>query len=382
MNLFNNMEYTGLSPIIKWAGGKEKELVFIFSNIPSDYDNFYEPFVGGGSVFMALNAKRYYINDISNELIELYRSVALSNQSFYNWMKEITTSWKSMLMFADTHRDLCTKYVDYREDRISDVEMKSTILFFLETNAAELNNVLSSKFLWHRDVYDKELKKNLLGKISRMKKIEKKKHIMPEEDVFDNIETALMSALYMYFRNLYNDRELCETDIALGTALFVFIRNYAYSGMFRYNSNGEFNVPYGGIGYNHKLLDKKIEYYKSKKLIEHFKTTNIFNMDFEEFFKNNPPQSNDFIFLDPPYDSTFSTYAKNEFSKNDQKRLANYLINECKGKWMMIIKNTSFIYSLYDNEKLTIKTFDKKYNVSFMNRNDRNAEHLIIMNYK
>ncbi len=43
----------------------------------------------------------------------------------------------------------------------------------------------------------------------------------------------------------------------LGTALFVIIRNYAYSGMFRYNAKGEFNVPYGGIGYNHKNLDKK-----------------------------------------------------------------------------------------------------------------------------
>ncbi len=382
MNLFNNIEHTGLSPIIKWAGGKEKELIFIFSNIPSTYENFYEPFVGGGSVFTAINAKQYYINDISNELIGLYRSVALSNQSFYDWMKEITVSWHSMLTFAGTHSDLCTKYRDYREDKITDVEMKSIILSFLESNAEELNNVLSSKFLWNRDVYGKELKKNLSSKISRMKKIEKKKHLMPDKDIFDNIETALMSALYMYFRNLYNDRELCEIDIALGTALFVFIRNYAYSGMFRYNSNGEFNVPYGGIGYNHKLLDKKIDYYKSQKLKAHFKATNIFNMDFEDFFRNNPPQSNDFIFLDPPYDSTFNTYAKNEFSKNDQIRLANYLINECKGKWMMIIKNTPFIYSLYNKEKLTIKSFDKKYNVSFMNRNDRNAEHLIIMNYK
>jgi DNA adenine methylase len=39
--------------------------------------------------------------------------------------------------------------------------------------------------------------------------------------------------------------------------------------------------------------------------------------------------------LDPPYDSEFSTYAKNEFNKDDQKRLANYLINDCPAKWMM-----------------------------------------------
>ena len=39
---------------------------------------------------------------------------------------------------------------------------------------------------------------------------------------------------------------------------------------------------------------------------------------------------NDFVFLDPPYDSEFSTYAKNEFDRGDQARLADYLIKECK----------------------------------------------------
>lgn len=48
---------------------------------------------------------------------------------------------------------------------------------------------------------------------------------------------------------------------------------------------------------------------------------------------------------------------------------------------MLVIKNTPFIASLYEGKKLTIKSFNKKYLVCFMNRNDKNAEHLIIMNY-
>ena len=47
----------------------------------------------------------------------------------------------------------------------------------------------------------------------------------------------------------------------------------------------------------------------------------------------------------------------------------------------MIIKNTDFIYNLYDNKGLNIKSFDKTYLVSFMNRNDKNVEHLLITNY-
>ena len=97
--------------------------------------------------------------------------------------------------------------------------------------------------------------------------------------------------------------------------------------------------------------------------------------------KKHPPSTRDFIFLDPPYDTEFSTYAKNQFGKEDQVRLAKYLINECKGKWMMIIKNTPYIYSLYDGRGLNIRSFDKKYQVSFMNRNSRDVTHLIITNY-
>ena len=151
--------------------------------------------------------------------------------------------------------------------------------------------------------------------------------------------------------------------------------------MFRYNDKGDFNVPYGGIAYNHKLLDKKQTFYKSEAVKAHFSKTTIFNLDFEDFFKKSNPSNDDFIFLDPPYDSEFSTYAQNIFGREEQTRLANYLTNQCKAKWMMIIKNTPFIMSLYEGKGLNIQAFGKKYLVSFMNRNDKDVEHLIIMNY-
>jgi DNA adenine methylase len=47
----------------------------------------------------------------------------------------------------------------------------------------------------------------------------------------------------------------------------------------------------------------------------------------------------------------------------------------------LVIKNTSFIESIYSGHNLNIKSFDKKYSVSFMNRNNKNAEHLLITNY-
>ena len=40
-----------LNPILKWAGGKERELKFIIPEMPKAFERFFEPFVGGGAVY-------------------------------------------------------------------------------------------------------------------------------------------------------------------------------------------------------------------------------------------------------------------------------------------------------------------------------------------
>lgn len=97
---------SGLKPIIKWAGGKEKELDYILSNIPTAFDNYYEPFIGGGSVFMSINAKKYFINDLSTELISLYRNIAIENPVFFNYIEQINKSWHKTLGFLEDHLNL------------------------------------------------------------------------------------------------------------------------------------------------------------------------------------------------------------------------------------------------------------------------------------
>ena len=96
--------------------------------------------------------------------------------------------------------------------------------------------------------------------MTRMKQIELQKGKLSDSDVDLNILTALKSAFYMYIRQLYNKPEKYGFDTMVFSSVYYFIRNYTYSGMFRYNSNGDFNVPYGGIGYNKNNLDKKITY--------------------------------------------------------------------------------------------------------------------------
>ena len=164
-------------------------------------------------------------------------------------------------------------------------------------------------------------------------------------------------------------------------AIYLFIREFCFSSMFRFNKKGQFNVPYGGISYNKKSLVLKKKYFKTKEMGELLKRTELWNKDFYDFIKKLEIQSNDFMFLDPPYDTTFSEYDKNSFDAEDQKRLANYLINECNCRFMLIIKKTAFIESLYIGKGLTIVEESKNYFVSFKNRNKKDVKHLIIMNY-
>jgi DNA adenine methylase len=372
-----------LDLLVKWAGGKEKELKFIIPNLPKYFENYYEPFVGGGSVYTAIQSNKAFINDKSTELISLYKIIkSNSRDNFFNALSEITHNWNILGEVTKNNKSFFIElYKNYSENYIEITELQDKLYEFILKHSDEFNGMFSTLFNFNIENFLNEIKKNLVRKIKRMKVLEQQKHKLPDNDILDNIETALKSAFYMHFRHLYNNTDKYKLNRHFSTAIFLFIRNYAYSGMFRYNSKGEFNVPYGGIGYNNKNFRKKIEYLKSDALQNHLSNTVIESMDFEAFLEKHKPTENDFIFLDPPYDTEFSTYAQNEFNRKDQERLANYLIKKTKAKWMLIIKNTDFICNLYSNNNLNIQSFDKTYLVSFMNRNNKKTEHLLIKNY-
>lgn len=380
----SKIELLNLSPLVKWAWWKEQELKHIIPALPENFNNYYEPFVWWGAVYFSLPANKYFINDKSEELIWLYKILTSKDKKdFFKVLDEVIHNWNILwnIVLKRNNEFFINLYKNYSNNKTTEKELKNKIFEFVLSHTDEFNWMFETTFNYDIENFIKELNRNLLSKTKRMKVIEEQKWELPEKDILDNIETALKSAFYMHFRFLYNNKIKYNLPHAYKIAIFLFIRNYAYSGMFRYNGKWEFNVPYGGIWYNNKNFNKKLDYLKSKELEEHLKNTIIENNDFEDFFKNNEPKKDDFIFLDPPYDSEFSTYDQNIFNKEDQKRLANYLIKDCKAKWMMIIKNTDFIFDLYNNNGLNIQTFDKKYLVSFMNRNDKDVKHLLITNY-
>lgn len=363
-----------LSPIVKWAGGKEQELKYILPNVPDNFVRFIEPFVGGGAVYFSMGNKNKLINDKSVELTTLYNNIKYKNKDFISRLQSLQDAWVGLESILDNSIDVFnTTYSKYKANKIAKENLIKNIELFVNDNKKAFKQLLNAELLKHYGIFEKELLRNISAKLVRMKDLEEKKGNLPEKDIYDNFECALKGSFYMFIRALYNKYDNSE--------YFYFIREYCYSSMFRYNSNGEFNVPYGGISYNRKNFQRKIDYIKSKELQSHFVNTDIYNLDFEEFLDKIHLSKNDFIFLDPPYDTDFSSYVNNTFDKQDQERLANYLINKCPAKFMLVIKNTDFISELYSNKGLYITSFDKTYMVSFKGRNNRDCEHLLITNY-
>lgn len=69
------MQSTSVSPFVKWAGGKRQLIPQIKMRLPKKFNNYYEPFVGGGAVFFDLLPSSATINDINKSLINTYRYI-------------------------------------------------------------------------------------------------------------------------------------------------------------------------------------------------------------------------------------------------------------------------------------------------------------------
>jgi len=366
-----------LSPILKWTGGKEQELKYILPNMPFSFSRFIEPFVGGGAVYFSIDKSDMLINDKSTELTNLYNNVKYNNTDFVNKLQALQAAWVGLESVLEKNIEFFNDiYQSYKQEKLDKTDLNIKIAHFIHDKSEAIKSILKADLLNNYNILEKELLRNITAKLVRMKELELKKGDLPTQDIYDNFECALKGSFYMFIRALYNQNQTGNSEY------FYFIREYCYSSMFRYNSNGEFNVPYGGISYNRKNFQRKIDYIKSAELQKHFVNTKIFNLDFEEFLDKIKLTENDFIFLDPPYDTDFRSYVNNSFDRKDQERLANYLVNKCPAKFMLVIKNTEFISGLYSNKGLYINSFDKKYMVSFKGRNNRDCEHLIITNYQ
>ncbi len=76
------MNNSNITPFVKWAGGKRQLLPQIKERMPEKFNNYYEPFVGGGAVIFELLPENALINDINRSLINAYKQICNAPEAF------------------------------------------------------------------------------------------------------------------------------------------------------------------------------------------------------------------------------------------------------------------------------------------------------------
>jgi len=76
------MSNSSIAPFVKWAGGKRQLIPQIRERMPEQFNNYYEPFVGGGAVIFELLPQNAVINDINRALINAYQMICDHPQEF------------------------------------------------------------------------------------------------------------------------------------------------------------------------------------------------------------------------------------------------------------------------------------------------------------
>ncbi len=182
---------------------------------------------------------------------------------------------------------------------------------------------------------------------------------------------------YMNFRSQYNKYKN-PLD------LFVLM-NYCLSQTMRFNNKGEFNMPFGN---NRFIKEKHSQYY-----IDFYNKLNednfiITNKSFDEY-DTIQFNSDDLVYLDPPYLNTTATYNENgKWTELSQRKLLLYCenLNKSKIKWAM---SNVFINKEFINKELIDWCKDNSFNTYCFDefsyhsygRGDANTKEILITNY-
>lgn len=141
--------------------------------------------------------------------------------------------------------------------------------------------------------------------------------------------------LYLDIRKHFNNKVLTEIEEA---AYMIFLNRTCFNGLYRENSKGEFNVPFGRYS-NPTICDEDLILADSELL----QKVEILNGDFAHTVEY--IQGYTFFYFDPPYrpldaTSSFNSYVKESFDDNEQIRLKNFYSDLSAGGCYAMLSNS------------------------------------------
>ena len=173
------------------------------------------------------------------------------------------------------------------------------------------------------------------------------------ENLIEALKVHKNDADYFYKIRAQKKEELTSVQRA---ARFIFLNKTCFNGLYRVNSKGLFNVPFGRYK-NPKICDE--EGLRASSLA--LKNTVLSDKDFSEVLEQ--ANTTDFIYFDPPYypvnkTSSFTSYTTSAFFKKEQEELRDAFVKLHKRGCYVMLSNsdTPFINKLYSGLGKKIKT--------------------------
>ena len=261
-----------LAPFVKWPGGKSHELPAISNLAPRLSGRYIDPFVGGGSVLLAVpEPVAAWANDVVEDLVGLYRTSAEGQAGFRSAVAGLGAAWHNLSAPEGLYAGIAKAFVD-------GAPPLATFSALGGRSALEPILLIAGPGL-EAEFYARLLQ-DLPSKFDRMRAIQRRRGNLPHEDLLANVEGAVRSAFYMSIRWRYNRARVSHRTDETRLADFFFLREFAYAAMFRFNRRGEFNVPYGGISYNRKSFMDKGDQLFSSAMLSRLQNTTWRSTDF------------------------------------------------------------------------------------------------------
>jgi DNA adenine methylase len=174
--------------------------------------------------------------------------------------------------------------------------------------------------------------------------------------------------------------DLSQLTLAERAARIIYLNKTCYNGLFRENSKGKFNVPFGR--YKNPTICNENRLRHAASVLQ--KVT-LMSADFEDVVET--AVSGDFIYLDPPYaplsaTSSFTQYDKNGFARADQIRLSETIADLTKRGCNVMLSNSSapIVYELYAEDYRLIEMQARR-NINSKGNQRGPIKELLILNY-